>query len=182
MSVLIPLIANLRDQFFGALPFVHARARNLCLNVIRRAFGDTTGEQNRVQVMLHLCTRSGPTVVEMSVSIVRGKSELRAILMGREVDSSLVSLLHDECSVTGGAVPLSESNDDDHSRPISEDECDTNLTVAMTSSSTNPQMHHNDDDEKVSTMSSLTIASSGSVGSAARGINSMLGFTSNTMG
>ena len=209
MSASVPLIANPRDQFLDALPFVHARARNQCINAIRRAFDYTRMEQKSVQVMLHLSTQNGPTLMEMIASVVRGQSELCVIFTGGEVDSSLIGLLYAEGPVTGSAVPLSKSSDDDHLRPISEgllhaegsvtgsavplsesndgdhfrqDGCETNLTVderdSMTSLSTNPQEHHNDDDEIESKMSSLTILSSGSVGSAAREINFMLGFTS----
>ena len=297
MSAVVPLIANPRDQFLDALPFVHAHARNQCINAIRRAFDHTTMEQKSLQVMLHLSTRNGPTLMEMVACVVRGQSELCVIFMGgEEVDSSLVGLLHAEGLVTGSAVPLSKPNDDDHLRPISEglhhaegsvtgsadplskpndddhlrpisegglhhaegsvtgsavplsksnyddhlrpiseglhhaegsvtgsavplsksndddhlrpipeglhqgsavplsesndgedhfrqDGCQTNLTVdekdSMTSLPTNPQMHHNDNDDEIELkMSSLTIVSSGSVGSAAREINFMLGFTS----
>jgi len=191
MSVSLPLIANLRDEFLGALPFVHTRARNQCINAIRRAFGDTTGKPKSVRVMLHLSTRHGPTMMEMRAYVLRCQSELHVILIGREVDPSLVGLvaglIHAEGPVTGSAVPLSESNDVSCFRPISKDGCDTNLTVdergtvtnltVDESSLTNQQMHHNDDHEVAPKISSLTVASTGSVGSAARGINSMLGFT-----
>jgi hypothetical protein len=70
--------------------------------------------------MLHLSTQNGPTLMDMIASVVRGKSELSVIFSGGEVDSSLIGLLYAEGPVTGSAVPLSKSNDDDHVRPKSE--------------------------------------------------------------
>jgi hypothetical protein len=93
MSVSVPLITDPRDQLLGDLPFVHARARNQCTNAIRRAFDDTTGGQESVQVMLQLVTRNGPTLMEMVANVVRNESELLVILVGREVDCSLAGLI-----------------------------------------------------------------------------------------
>ena len=122
MSVSVPLITDPRDQLLGALPFVHARARNQCYGAIRRAFDDTTGEQTSVQVMLHLATRNGPTLMEMIANVVRNESELLVILTGREVESSLAGLLHNEGSTTESAVAVSESNNESNANGCDADE------------------------------------------------------------
>ena len=112
MSVSVPLITDPCDQLLAALPFVHARARNQCLTAVCRAFNDATGEQKSVQVMLHLATRHGPTLMEFLANVVRNESESCAILTGREVDSSLASLLHERSATAESAVAACETADD----------------------------------------------------------------------
>jgi hypothetical protein len=116
MSVSVPLITEPRNQLLAALPFVHARARKQCHNAIRRAFDDMTGDQKGVPVMLHLATLNGPTLMEMTASVVRDEAELLVILMGREVDSNLAGLLRNcsnDASATESAVVASSESDHD---------------------------------------------------------------------
>ena len=50
--------------------------------------------------------------MEMIANVVRNESELLVILTGREVESSLAGLLHNEGSTTESAVAVSESNNE----------------------------------------------------------------------
>lgn len=110
MSESVPLITDPRNKLLATLPFVHARERKQCLAAIRQAFDDTTDEQTNVQIMLHLITRNGPTLMMMLANVVRDQFEQHVILTGREVDFRLVGLLHAEGSTTESAGTLSESN------------------------------------------------------------------------
>ena len=115
MSDSVPLIMDPRDAHLAALPFIHARARNQCLDAIRRAFEVYTGEQESVSVILHLLTRKGPKLMSMVANVVRNESELLVILTGREVECSLATLVHNynnEGYATESAVVPSESNAD----------------------------------------------------------------------
>ena len=111
MSVSVPLIGDPRDQLLEALPFVHAHARDQCHRAIRRVF-DATAEQENVQIMLNLSTLSGDTLLAMMANIVRYECELLVVLTGREVDSGLAGLLHnEEGSATKTNTAVSESSD-----------------------------------------------------------------------
>ena len=113
MSDSVPLITDPRNQLLAALPFVHARARDQCHNTIRRAFDDTTGQQESVQVMLHLNTRNGQTLMEMLANVVRNESESCVILTGRKVECSLAGLLHAaDGPATESVLAVSEANYD----------------------------------------------------------------------
>ena len=131
MTASVPLITDPHDRFLDTLPFVHTRAKKQFIDTIRRVFGDTTGEQKSVQVMLHLSTRKGPKLMEMLANIGRNESEFRVILTGREVDSSLAGLLFDhEGSAKESAVAASKSKYDDD-----ESGCDAQTVAENESSS-----------------------------------------------
>ena len=94
MTAIVPLVSDPRDQLLGELPFVNTRAFLKCQAAIRQAFDDAAGEKENVQVMLHLNTRNGNTLLEMVANIVRSESDVVVILTGRQIDSNLAGLLH----------------------------------------------------------------------------------------
>ena len=100
MSTSVPLFSDPCGQALTSLPFVSPSAGIRCHNAIRKVFGASTKQEN-VQIMLHLRTLNGATLLEMLANVVRAESEVLDILTGREVDSALAGLLHRAGSVTG---------------------------------------------------------------------------------
>ena len=91
MSAAAPMIEDPTDQLLTALPFASPCVGIRCHNTIRRTF--VTGEQESVQVMLHLMTRNGNTLLEMVANKSIGSDIV--ILTGREVDYNLAGLLQE---------------------------------------------------------------------------------------
>ena len=95
MSIAVPLVGvSPPDLPLGALSFVNVRARDQCQRVLAQLFDATAmQEQKNVQIMLHLNTRNGATLLEMVANVVHSDSQLLVVLTGRQLDSGLAGLL-----------------------------------------------------------------------------------------
>ena len=98
------------------LPFVNANAGFQCCDIIRQAFHaaeEQSGNETRTEhiVLLHLYTKSGPVLLEMIVNIVTSESERHAVLIGREVNPDLATLMASEGNVSGAGSSASWASD-----------------------------------------------------------------------
>ena len=108
MTIAVPMLVDPVNSQVLDLPFVNANAGFQCCDIIRQAFHaaeEQSGNETRTEhiVLLHLYTKSGPVLLEMIVNIVTSESERHAVLIGREVNSDLATLMANEGTAVSGA-------------------------------------------------------------------------------
>ena len=104
-----PMFFDPVNRHISDLPFVDELASSQCRTIIDRAFKASEEQNSNVAtteqlVLLHLHANSGRRVLlEMVVNIVTEGSERHAVLIGREVNSDLATLMANEGTVVSGA-------------------------------------------------------------------------------
>jgi hypothetical protein len=116
MTIAVPMLVDPVNSQVLDLPFVNANAGFQCCDIIRQAFHaaeEQSGNETRTEhiVLLHLYTKSGPVLLEMIVNIVTSESERHAVLIGREVNPDLATLMASEGNVSGAGSSASWASD-----------------------------------------------------------------------
>ena len=112
MRMAAPMFFDPVNRHISDLPFVDALAGSQCRTIIYRPFMASEEQNGNVPtteqlVLLHLYANSGRQVLlEMVVNVVTEGSERHAVLIGREVNSDLATLMANE----GTAVSKASSS------------------------------------------------------------------------